>query len=252
MARPCAATRSSRPLRHLPDDRGQGGDWFDEETGTYDFTGDAVIETLEFLRGMINDGCMFIYDQGNPQPAFAGLQVPMANGSSVGIPFIRAAIEESGSGLENWSMTTFPWEDERVLQTYLRGVMIVDQSPEENLAAWLFIKFWSTNVEAQVAWTAAANYQPFFDPAREGLTEAFLGERPQFTQVFDLIGDDSVVKYSTPSHPRNNEINAIAGDFFIAAVTGDEDIRELAAEATEEANEVYQRVLEEIADAAAN
>ncbi|NJL57690.1 hypothetical protein HC928_23095, partial [bacterium] len=146
----------------------------------------------------------------------------------------------------------FPWSETPSLQTYLRGVTILNQTPEENLATWLFVKFWATNVEAQVAWTAGANYQPFYTPAREGLSEEFRAERPQFTNVFDIFGAENVVKYAVPSHPRSNEIHTITGDLFINAITTDEDIAALAQEATDAANEVYASVLEEIAEAAGN
>jgi multiple sugar transport system substrate-binding protein len=237
------------PFSYYPFINANGGFLFDEEANAYNFTNEGVITTLDYLRGMLNDDCGYIFDTGFTSSVFGAAQVPMANGSSVGLPFIQSAIADSGSGLENWEMALFPGE-ERVLQSYLRGVQILNQTPEENLATWLFVKFWQTSPEAQVAWTQGANYQPFYGPARDGLPTEFLEGSPQFTDVFNIVGDDSVRIYSTPSHPRVNEIHDILGNFIISAITTDDDIMELAAEAEEEANEVYEEILEEIADAA--
>lgn len=238
------------PFSVYPFVYGQGGFLFDEEAGAYDFTNDGFITALTFIRELLNDECAFLWDGGQSQALFGAKQVPMANGSSVGLPFILGHIEDSGSGLTDWSMAPFPWSDQQVQQTYLRGVQIINQTPEENLATWLFVKFWQTDVEAQVAWTQGANYQPFYQPASQGLPADWLAERPQFQQVLDILNTDGISVYATPSHPRVNEIHDITGDFIITAITTDDDIMALAEQATLEANGVYSRVLDEIAQAA--
>lgn len=237
------------PFSMYPFIFGQGGYLFDTEAGMYDFTNDGLIEALEFVRGLMNDECAYIFDTGFTSNIFGAGQVPMANGSNAGLPFIVGAIEESGSGLENWVMTTYPWDAERVLQPYLRGVTLINQTPEENLASWLFVKFWLTNTDALVAWTEGAGYAPYYGPVRDALSEEWSAARPQFGQVLDIIVGGDTTLYALPSHPRSNEIFDITGDFFVNAITTDDDIMALAEEATEEANDVYAEVLEDLADA---
>lgn len=239
------------PFSMYPYIYGQGGYTFDVEANAYDFTNEGLITALSFWRELLADECAYVFSEGFTSGVFGAAQVPMANGSSVGLPFVVGAINDSGSGLENWIMAPFPASGDVAQQSYLRGVQIINQTPEENLATWLFVKFWATNVDAQVAWTLGANYQPFYAPTRDALPAEFLEGSPQFGDVLNIFSDDTVNVYSVPAHPRSNDIHDIAGDLFINAITTDADIMALAEEATEEANEIYAEVLEDIADAAA-
>lgn len=229
---------------------GQGGQLLNDDATAYDFTIPETIEVLEFLRDLLNDECAYLFTEGFTSDTFGAGQVPMANGSSVGLPFILGAIEASGSGLENWAMAPFPWDEVPTQQSYLRGVQMIQQTPEENLATWLFVKFWATDVDAQVAWTQAANYQPFYAPVSENLEGDFVEANPQFIDVLDIFNRDDIRVYAVPSFPRSNSINDIASNFYVTAITTDEDIEELAEEATEEANAIYEEILEELAAAA--
>lgn len=220
----------------------QGGTIFNDEDNAYDFTNDTVIEILTYFDQLVADGCAYLPEERFPDSGIMALGLtPMAMGSTAGLPFIQSAIEESGSGIENWTQTTVPaTEGNEGLLPFLRGVTVMESTPEENLAAWLFIKFWATNLEAQVAWTEGASYQPLYAPVPEALSEDFLAAVPQFGDLAAVVFDEDTSLINLPVHPRNRDI----GDVFVALVTevltSDVDIAEAAADAEEEANEIYE------------
>ena len=140
--------------------------------GAYNFTNDSAVETLQFFQDLFNEGCAYIPDGPFVNTAdFAFGLNPMAVGSSVGVPFIKSDIEESGSGIENWVNTTVPWsEDNQSLQVYMRSIGMIVASPEEQLATWLFIKHFASTA-SQITWTEYAQYQPYTFSGLEGLSD---------------------------------------------------------------------------------
>jgi sn-glycerol 3-phosphate transport system substrate-binding protein len=227
--------------------RSQGGIVFDAEAGAYVITDENSIATLQFFQDLFNEGCAYLPegDFDNTADFAFGLN-PMAVGSSVGVPFIQNDINESGSGIENWVNTTMPWsEGNRMIVPSLRGVGIIEGTPEENLAAWLFVKFWATNPEAQVAWTEAAQYQPYNTVTREALSQEFLDANPQFTSVFEALGDENINVWTPPAHPSSFDVVDAFEEMLVNVLTGGADVAEAAAEAEAAMNEIYQEDLEE-------
>lgn len=224
----------------------QGGVVFDAEADRYHITDDASIATLQFFQDLFNEGCAYLPDGPYVNTAdFAFGLNPMAVGSSVGVPFIQGDIDDSGSGIDNWVNTTVPWsEGNRIIQPSLRGVTIVQSTPEENLATWLFIKFWATNIDAQVAWTEGAQYQPYNNATRDALSQEFLDANPQFTSIFNALGDEGISIWSPPSHPSSRDVGDVFEELIINILTGGADVAEAAAEAEVEMNEIYQEDLE--------
>jgi ABC-type glycerol-3-phosphate transport system substrate-binding protein len=227
-----------------------GGRTFDSENNRYDFTNDGALETLQFFQDLLNDGCGYIPDGSFVNTAdFAFGLNPFAVGSSVGVPFIAGDIESSGSGIENWINTTTPWsEGNRSMQVGSRGVGLIQGTPEQDLATWRFIKFWATNPEAQIAWTEAAQYQPYNTVTRSALSDDFLGANPQFSSVNSIMGEDDINLFSLPSHPAFFAVNDVMETMIVNITTGDMDVMEAAQAAEDEANEIFEEMLADLAD----
>jgi ABC-type glycerol-3-phosphate transport system substrate-binding protein len=224
----------------------QGGVVFDAEADRYHITDDASIATLQFFQDLFDEGCAYLPDGSFVNTAdFAFGLNPMAVGSSVGVPFIQGDINDSGSGIENWVNTTVPWsEGNRTIQPSLRGVAIVQGTPEENLATWLFLKFWATNMDAQVAWTEGAQYQPYNNATRDALSQEFLDANLQFSSIFNALGDESINIWSPPAHPSGRDVTAVFEELIVNILTGGADVAEAAADAEVEMNEIYQEDLD--------
>ncbi|MCI0708639.1 MAG: extracellular solute-binding protein [Chloroflexi bacterium] len=226
----------------------QGGTIFDEEAGQYNFTNEGAIAAMQFLQDLYNEGCSYFPEGGNfanTAEFSLGLN-PFAIGSSVGVPFIQGDMDEAGYEIE-WVNTTPPFtEGNRSVVSFLRSIAVMNSTPEENLATWLFIKFWATSIEAQVAWTEAAQYQPYNNATFDALSEEFLTNNPQFNSFKEILVDPNVRIVGAPEHPRGNEISDVVAELASNITVGGMDVAEAAAQAEERANEIYAEVLEDL------
>ncbi|NJL94846.1 MAG: extracellular solute-binding protein [Anaerolineae bacterium] len=162
-----------------------GGPVYDAEADRFVLTDDATLQALQYLQDLYNDDCAYIPEGGgfaNTGEFSLGLNA-FALGSSVGVPFIQGPMNEAGLEI-NWINTTTPWaEGNRTLPTFLRGVVMMQGTPEENLATWLFIKYWATDPEAQRIWTESAQYQPYNSAVPALISEEFLATNPPVREL---------------------------------------------------------------------
>jgi multiple sugar transport system substrate-binding protein len=225
----------------------QGGRVFDAETNTFDFTNEAAITVLQFFQDLYNEGCAYVPETNFANTAdFAFGLNPMAVGSSVGVPFIRGDIEESGSGIENWVNTTTPWsEGNRTIVTNFRSVLMIASTPEQQLATWLFIKHLAST-ESQQIWTTNTLYQPYRTSGLETLGQEFLDANPQFTSIRDLLLDEDVTLYAGPQVYGYFEAFAEFSNLVADITTGGMPVEEAAAARQDAANEVLAERLAEL------
>jgi ABC-type glycerol-3-phosphate transport system substrate-binding protein len=226
---------------------GNGVSYFDLETG-YDFTSDGAIEVLTFFQDLYNDGCAYVPEGSFDNTADFALGLnPMAVGSTAGIPFINADIVSNNTGIE-WVNTTVPYtEGNRSAQLFFRGIGLFNSTPEENLAAWLFLKHLATT-DAQVAWAVGAQYQPYTYSGLNGLGEEYLAANPQINDFREMLLDPDLRLYSAPQHLGVADIAFGPVSELVANITvGGQDVMEAATAATEAANELYQEAIEDIA-----
>ncbi len=225
----------------------QGGSIFDHETNEFNFTNETTISVLQFFQDLYNDGCAYV-----PETAFAntadfafGLN-PMAVGSSVGVPFIRGDIEESGSGIENWVNTTPPWsEGNRTILTNFRSVAMIASTPEQQLATWLFIKHLAS-AESQQIWTETTLYQPYRTTGFEALSPDFLEANPQFTDIADILQDEEVKQYAGAQVFGYRDAFVEFTNLVADITTGGMSVEDAAATREAAANELLSERLEEL------
>ncbi len=226
-----------------------GGTIWDGEA--FVFTDEGSLAGLQFVQDLYNDGCMYFPDGGN----FAntgefslGLNV-FAPGSSVGVPFIQGDMDDAGLDY-TWVNVPFPQNDGRsFLSTSRRGVMMYQSTPEENLATWLFMKYWATNADAQVIWTENAQYQPVNTVTRGNLSEDFLTTNTQFNDFATALTDENLTFIDVPEHPSQFDVSNVVEEMVSNITIGGMDVAEAAAAAEEAANEIYQDDLENVEDA---
>ena len=164
---------------------GFGGDLFNYETGEYDIASAAAVEAMTFLQGLFADGCARgLEEDYADQTNFGQGTTLFTVGSSSGLPFYASAVTD-GAGFD-WSVAPVPYVTEQpVMNLYGASVSIPATTPEEELAAWLFVKYY-TSVEVQAEWAIASNYFPVRASVAEGLAEYFT-TNPAFKTAFDLL-----------------------------------------------------------------
>ncbi|MEX1019009.1 MAG: extracellular solute-binding protein [Litorilinea sp.] len=221
-----------------------GGDVLAEDGTSYVYDGEATVEAMTFLKQLYDDGCAYFYTDGPASPEFAARRALFAMGSSSGLPFYRADVEtiaaEAGNEPDEWGVSAIPHTtDEPVMNVYGGDVMIPVTTPEAELAAWVFVD-WYTSPEIQARWNVASNYFPTRAASGEFLADT-IAENAQYGQAFDLLAyatyEPQLISYSAV---RNR-----TAEVFNEIMQGAE-VESTLADLTAFANETEEELMSEI------
>ncbi|MBK8984806.1 MAG: extracellular solute-binding protein [Chloroflexi bacterium] len=227
-----------------------GGDILTEDGMAYLYDGDATVEAMAFLKGMLDDGCAYFFTEGFPNPEFAARRAMFTMGSSSGIPFyagdVKTIAEEGSKDPDVWGVTAVPYTTAEPVQNIYGGdIMITNTTPEEQLAAWIFVK-WFTTPEVQAQWDIISGYFPTRAGTSEFLTD-FFTENPQWAQAVELLPfsyyEPQLISYTAARDAAQATFNAI---MQLSAGATTDDIRALLTELTETANAAQEELMSEV------
>jgi multiple sugar transport system substrate-binding protein/sn-glycerol 3-phosphate transport system substrate-binding protein len=167
-----------------------GGNILSEDGLSYVLNSAETVEAMTFLKDLYDSGCAYFFTEGFPNPQFAARKGIFAQGSSSGMPFyagdIAKVAEEAGKEPDVWGVAAIPYTTETPVQNLYGGdVMIVKTTPEQELAAWLFVK-WFTSPEIQAKWDVISGYFPTRKATNEFLA-GYLAENPQYAQAVEML-----------------------------------------------------------------
>jgi multiple sugar transport system substrate-binding protein/sn-glycerol 3-phosphate transport system substrate-binding protein len=221
-----------------------GGDVLTEDGTAYVYDGPATIEAMTFLKGLYDDGCAYFFTEGFPNPEFAARRAIFTQGSSSGIPFyagdLATVAEETGNPVDEWGVSAIPHTTADPVQNiYGADVMITATTPEQQLAAWLFIK-WFTTPEIQAQWDEISGYFPTRLSTTEFLGD-YIDESPQWGQAVDLLP----FSYYEPQLISYQGVRDAAQAAYNEIMQG-ADIESTLADLTETANELQDELMSEI------
>src|SRR5690606_28611145 len=112
-------------------------------------------------------------------------------------------------------------------------------TPEETLAAWLFLKYY-TGTEAQAKWAAASQYFPVRQSVAAGLTDLF-EELPSYGTAFELLPYGQ----AEPPVPGYDFVRDLVTGAMADIATGADVVSTLEA-LNAEANDILEEQLEEV------
>ena len=137
----------------------RGGDLLNATSTAYTFDTEPARASLTMLRSLVGDGAAAIErSPEDTRSAFAKGQTLFLMQSSSHMPQIAAAVE--GAAGFTWNVAPVPYEGEKPIQNvYGASLAVCRSTPEQQLAAWLFIK-WFTEPQQQDRWATASNYFP--------------------------------------------------------------------------------------------
>jgi multiple sugar transport system substrate-binding protein len=227
-----------------------GGDVLTEDGTGYVYDGQATIDAMAFLKGMYDDGCAYFFTEGFPNPEFAARRAIFAQGSSSGIPFyagdVATVAEEEGHDPDVWGVAAIPHTTADPVQNiYGADVMITDTTPEQELAAWIFVK-WFTTPEVQAQWDVISGYFPTRQSTSDFLTD-YTTENPQWGQAVDMLEysyyEPQLISYQSVRDAAQASFNEIMqlGDGWTV-----DDIAGILADLTATANELQDELMAEI------
>jgi len=162
-----------------------GGNVYDTSTGEYTYNSEGAVKAMEFLQDLFKEGCANLVTEAyGDQTDFGTGKLLFSVGSSSGLPFYRQAAEE-GAGFE-WSVAALPHTTaDPVMNIYGASVSIPKSTPEQELAAFLFLKYY-TSPEVQARWAKASEYFPVRASVADGL-EDYFAEQPAYKTAFDML-----------------------------------------------------------------
>ncbi len=161
-----------------------GGDVFSEDDLTYQYDSAEAVQAVEFLQQLVEAGCARVVEGVfEDQAAFARGQALFTVGSTAGIPFYQRAINDGSSF--DWTVGPVPHTTvDPVQNVYGPSVSILHTSEEEDLASWLFMKFYLQE-QPQVQWAEATGYYPVRDSAVQSLSD-YRSIYPAYDDAFGL------------------------------------------------------------------
>jgi ABC-type glycerol-3-phosphate transport system substrate-binding protein len=220
-----------------------GGDVLTEDGTGYVYNGPATVEAMTFLKGMNDDGCAFLFTEGYPNPEFAARRAIFTMGSSSGMPYyggdVNTVAEETGNEPDEWNFGAVPHTTADPIQNiYGADVMIPATTPETQLAAWLFVKFF-TSPDIQAGWVKASNYFPTRASVAEYLTD-YLDENPVWASAVELLP----YGYYEPQLISYQGVRDAAEQAFNEIMQG-ADIQATLDTLTEESNALQAELMEE-------
>jgi multiple sugar transport system substrate-binding protein len=202
--------------------------------GAWDFTNAQSIAVLQLMQDLYAQGCGYIPQEnfGNTNDFARGLN-PMALGSTAGIPIMINNIADAGGVVTDWSVTVTPpmsAGDPAAIQLFVPGIMVLGAPAEEQLASWIFLRYFS-QADISQQWAEAMSFFPINLTAAANLTPA----NPYFGSVNTLIASGEVGIYFAPQQLSYGEVRSILATGLADVTSGGLDVAEVAQRMTDEA-----------------
>ena len=201
--RACAAARANN-RDDDPDNNGTGGwvtntspsailSWmyaFGSEAidsaGTgYDFDTPQTRAALAFLKDLYDSGCAWQTDGDHAEEEFASRQALFVAASIADLPEQKKALDQAGNQ-DDWTLIAFPSPARQpVIDVYGPAFAVFKSSPQEQLASWVFLK-WFLSPEVQARWVPAGHTYPLRASTAQ-LLEDFASAHSQWAGAQDLL-----------------------------------------------------------------
>ncbi len=139
----------------------EGGEILKPDASAYDFNSQAGVDALTMMQRMFKNGCAVQLPKSErygEQNRFAAGKLLFVTGSSSGLPFYAASIAKADKPFQ-WTISMHPQADPTHPKVDLYGASwsVMKTTPEQELAAWLFMKFFSQK-DNTAAWATTTNY----------------------------------------------------------------------------------------------
>jgi len=214
-----------------------GGEIVDDQ-GKYQFNTPEAKAAMEYLKDMFDSGCAWSGVNKYPNPEFATRQAIFTTSSIAGLPYQEKAMKENNS-TDEWIVVPFPSvSGTPVMDVYGPSFAVVKSSPEQELASWLFIK-WFTSPENQARWVEVSGYFPTRDATFDYL-EDYVKSHPRWAAVRDAVAN-GYGKFE-PRDASWNTVRKAMGDVLTQIFQPDfpkDQIPQVLEELQKQAEEAY-------------
>lgn len=193
-----------------------GGDVLTEDGTGYNFASPVVEEVAGYLKELWDEGCAFP-TESYPNPEFASRKALFTMSSTAGIPYQVSAFEAEGATQDEWTLIPFPGKDQQAVDAFGQTIAIASTTPERDLAAWLFIRYF-TSPEVQAKWIESSAYYPTRASTVDLLSD-YAAENPYWAIGLQYLP----LGKSEPSLPSWTTVRREVQDTFDAIIQGTPD-----------------------------
>lgn len=195
-----------------------GGDIKGEGGEGYAFNTPVVKEVALFLKDLQDNGCAF-QTESYPNPEFATRKALFTVSSTAGLPYqIEAFTAEDAFSEDEWGFIAFPGKDgSKAVNAFGQTIGLVNSTPESNMAAFLFLKYFSSP-EVQAQWINSSAYYPTRVSVSPLLAE-YVEANPIWQDGLDLLKFGK----SEPAKPSWATVRRAVGQTFSAIIASPAD-----------------------------
>lgn len=163
----------------------RGGDFLNAEGDSYTLDTPEAAASLQLMKQLVADGSAEMMGEAyGDQSAFNVGECLFILRSTSGLPYVQEGVD-SGVGFA-WDVAAPPHSTtEPVVNFYGASISIGRTTAERQLAAWLFLK-WFTEPEQQAQWVQASNYFPARKSTGDLLTDYFAAN-PRYHAAYKLL-----------------------------------------------------------------
>ncbi|MBI3153616.1 MAG: extracellular solute-binding protein [Chloroflexi bacterium] len=177
------------------------------EEGNYRFLTPNNIDAFKFLRELSESSCTWQSITGDPITSFANREALFITASLNDLPGVARTFASEGS-TDKWRVIPFPGENGGALTVYGSSYVILDSTDEEQLAAWLFVR-WLLENEQDARWVEATHLFPLRTSTLELLGD-YEKTHPQWAQAVELLPEGKL----QPQLASWRTIKIMLGDGF--------------------------------------
>jgi multiple sugar transport system substrate-binding protein/sn-glycerol 3-phosphate transport system substrate-binding protein len=220
-----------------------GGDMYDYTNNQFTLNSDAAVEAWTFVQSLFAEGCAkLVTENYGDQTDFGNGTLLFSIGSSSGLPYYKDAVEADGTGFD-WSVGPLPHTTpDPVQNVYGASVSIPKSTPERELAAWLFIKYY-TSPDVNALWAKASGYFPVRQSVAAQFQDVFEAD-PVYKAAFDLL---PYGKFEPPV-PGYDFVREDVIELVMASIVDDPtaDVKALLDDANARANQILEEQMSQL------
>ncbi|HVO39499.1 MAG TPA: ABC transporter substrate-binding protein [Spirochaetia bacterium] len=167
----------------------RGGGFVTPDGRGYALNTPQMKDSMVFMRDLLRGGwARKIAKKFDDQTEFGNEKSAFTLGSTSGLTYYAAAVKAGKNGVFDWGIAPVPQAAPTrspAIDLYGASVSVPRSTPQKQLAAWLFIR-WFSEPRQQAAWTHVSLYFPVRKSA-EPLIRDILRSDPRFARAWELL-----------------------------------------------------------------
>jgi len=159
------------------------------EQGNYRFLAPHNIDAFKYLRELAEAGCSWQAANADPVTSFVSREALFITADLHELPQLARAFAAADNS-DHWNVIPFPGEHNGVIAIYGSSYVVMDSTPEKQLASWLFIR-WLLDNKQDARWAETTHLFPIRTSTMSLLAD-YKMTHPQWAQAVDLLPEGEI------------------------------------------------------------